>query len=124
MSRWKVMKNHFVGDWSVYHTSTGGVSGEPWKRISQWFDTWREAMDYADRMARTREVVLPRIKECGNRVPGALGIRLGWEYMAMDRDALAFWVEDEGSDVIYVQLDELRPLAAALLALDEEMERP
>ena len=24
------------------------------------FATWREAMDYADRMARTREVVLPR----------------------------------------------------------------
>lgn len=25
-----------------------------------WFKTWREAMDYADRLARTREVVLPR----------------------------------------------------------------
>lgn len=123
MSRWAVRKNHFVGDWSVYYDSTGGVSGEPWKRISQWFDTWREAMDYADRMARTVEVVLPRIAGCGDRVPGAPGLKLGWEFAGGEPDAPVFWVEAEGSDVIYVQPDELRPLAAALVAIDEEMER-
>ena len=29
------------------------------------FPTWREAMDYADRMARTREYVLPRVAPQG-----------------------------------------------------------
>lgn len=115
MSKWKVWRHPLSGKWIV---------NDPDRRLVQApGNTWREAMDYADRMARTVEVVLPRIAGCGDRVPGAPGIRLGWEYMAMDRDALAFWVEDEGSDVIHVQLDELRPLALALLALAEREEQ-
>ena len=117
MSKWIVKKKSFGIGWRAWPDVDDYWAG------FRYFRTWREAMDYADRMSRTREVVLPRIKECGNRVPGALGIRLGWEYMAMDRDALAFWVEDEGSDFIHVQPDELRPLALALLAMDEEVEQ-
>ena len=61
MSRWAVRQNLFRDGWGVYRVSPDGVSGVLWERISPWFDTWREAMDYADRKARTREVVLPRV---------------------------------------------------------------
>lgn len=111
MSKWVVRKQLLGTEWFVW------LRGHP----QRWrFGTWREAVAFADRMARTREVVLPRITECGDRVPGAQGLRLGWEFAGGEPDAPVFWVEDEGSDVIYVQLDELRPLAAALLALAEQ----
>lgn len=119
MSRWAVMKNHFVGDWSVYYESTGGVSGEPWKRISQWFDTWREAMDYADRMARTVEVVLPRYSLTPRNRRGAY-----WGARKRGHDYAVFRVKDFAeSQVIHVPFDDLRPLAAALLSLAEREEQ-
>ena len=40
-----------VWPWMVEREGCGGSAA---------FTTWREAMDYADRIARTREVVLPR----------------------------------------------------------------
>ena len=62
INRWKVkkskwFKNSMVGAPLVY---TGGwhVETKHGERIS--FPTWREAMDYADRMARTITVTLPR----------------------------------------------------------------
>lgn len=62
MNRWKVkkskwFKNSMVGAPLVY---TGGwhIETKHGERIS--FPTWREAMDYADRMARTVTVTLPR----------------------------------------------------------------
>lgn len=118
MSRWAVRKNHFVGDWSVYHDSTGGVSGEPWKRISQWFDTWREAMDYADRMARTVEVVLPRT----HTLPTGRHV--------VQKDGLVIeYVRSQSQPQIkpghlVVEPWERRPLALALLALAEREELP
>lgn len=51
--RWRVWQDQ--GDWFV-------ISPEYAERA---FRTWREAQDYADRMARTREVVLPRVKHTG-----------------------------------------------------------
>ena len=53
MSRWKVFRypTVFGYSWAV---------GEVGKTGIKLFATWREAMDYADRMARTREYVLPR----------------------------------------------------------------
>lgn len=123
MSRWAVRKNVFAEGWAVYRVSPDGANGVLWTRVSQWLDTWREAMDYADRRARTVEVVLPRIAGCGDRVPGAPGLKLGWEFAGGEPDAPVFWVEAEGSDVIYVQPDELRPLALALLSLAEREEQ-
>lgn len=61
------MVNHAVrriapGAWSVHHAPPGH-EGEPfsvsWPLSHLWFDTWREAMDYADRMTRTRDYELP-----------------------------------------------------------------
>ena len=54
-----VKKNRLSGDWAVYIDSSLGVLNLPWHRVTARFDTWREAMDYADRRARTVEVVLP-----------------------------------------------------------------
>ena len=67
-------------------------------------------------MARTVEVVLPRIAGCGDRVPGAPGLLLGWENHI-------FWLADHGSDFIRITPAELRPLAAALLSLAEREEQ-
>lgn len=50
MSRWTVYK---AGRYAWTAHCKGDLPGKL-------FPTWREAMDYADRMARTREVVLPR----------------------------------------------------------------
>ena len=116
MSRHVVKKYRGAGTWAVLHASSDNAgSGVPWARVLQLFDTWREAMDYADRMARTVEVVLSRIAGCGDRVPGAPGLLLGWENHI-------FWLADHGSDFIRITPAELRPLAAALLALAEKEE--
>lgn len=81
------------------------------------FRTWREALDYAGRMARTREVVLPRITESKAMIPGALGISLEsgrtWDGKRNT------WVRD-GVSMVYVASYDLRPLALALLALAEQ----
>lgn len=61
MVKYVVKKNHFTGTWSVYFESSLSVGNVPWHRVPAWFDTWRESMEYADRMARTREYVLPRL---------------------------------------------------------------
>ena len=86
-------------------------------------EAWREAMDYADRMSRTRGVMLPRLVECGGRVPGAPGLRFGVEYESGVQDGVPlFWLSDWGSDYVYIRLDELRPLAAVLLSIAEKEE--
>lgn len=83
------------------------------------FATWREAMDYADQQARTREVVLPRISHSGDWVPNMPTLRLGWEH---HHTGTTFWVEDRGINSITVRPDELRPLALALLAMHYQQE--
>ncbi|BDV25260.1 hypothetical protein CULCOIPH002_06190 [Corynebacterium ulcerans] len=51
----------------------------PWVAVNEdgrWlgnFTSWREAMDYADRQARTVEVVLPRIDEHEAYIDGYVG---------------------------------------------------
>lgn len=49
--KWEVRRTRSLGNWKARNHNA-------WE--SRYFDTWREAMDYADRKARTREVVLPR----------------------------------------------------------------
>lgn len=88
------------------------------------FPTWQEAQDYADRQARTVEVVLPRIT--GDREEG----RADWPNL---RD-LFVWpgqhdeprlgepylrIADDYRDVD-VELHDLRPLALVLLAYAEQ----
>lgn len=117
MSRWIVAQHLYTKKWLAYadeyedYQPTTILDFDA--PIARAFHTWREAMDYADRMARTAEVVLPRIAGCGDRVPGAPGLLLGWENHI-------FWLADHGSDFIRITPAELRPLAAALLALAEK----
>ena len=91
---------------------------------SMCFPTWREAQDWADRQARTVEVVLPRItadREEGRADwpnlrdlfvwPGQHdGPRLGQPYLR---------IADDYRDVD-VELHDLRPLAGVLLAYAEQ----
>lgn len=62
MVKYFVKKNHFTGTWTVYRAPEKREDTTdliPWERVCGWLDTWREAMDYADRMARTRDYELP-----------------------------------------------------------------
>lgn len=110
MSRWKVRKTRTWGDWEAWNPSTLQAT---------YYDTWREAMDYADRMART--VTVPRILDSGDPVPGAPDLTLGWEYQLWV-DKHAVWVGGQGCDMIHVKPEELKPLALALLAMHYQQE--
>lgn len=88
-------------------------------------EAWREAMDYANHMACTREIVLPklpRIDKYGNSVPDAPRLNVGWQYLGMNRDVPMLWLKDGLRELIYIKPAEVRPLALALLSLAEEKE--
>lgn len=55
MSRWEVRR-----EWRDTLEGYSWVAIWPSSLSGDVFFTWREALDYADRMARTREYVLPR----------------------------------------------------------------
>ena len=105
--RWRVWKDR--GDWIV--------SSPEYE--TRGFRAHAEALDYADRQARTREYVLPRISHSGDWVPNMPTLRLGWEKHPTEK---TFWVEDQGHGSITVRPDELLPLALALAALAEQEE--
>lgn len=112
MSKWMVRKQ-VPGPWVVWPRD-GRLAGN--------FDTWREAMDYADRMARTVEVVLPR-----NPLPLTMEGEGGDTDLFVEQKPKENGVsiaDEKQFNVIVLRRHELRPLALALLAIDEEMERP
>ena len=113
MSMWAVRQNLFRDGWGVYRVSPDGVSGVLWERVTPWFDTWREAMDYADRMARTVEVVLPRryILPTKRHVVQKNGLIIEFEQSRS-------YPQLQPSYLV-VEPEERRPLALALLALAE-----
>ena len=99
--RWRVWKDQ--GDWFV-------ISPEYAERV---FRTWREAVDYADRMARTREYVLPRVAP-----QGEVSVSATWY---CDQGAIHY-INSAGQVVQGAPAD-VKPLALALLALAEQ-EKP
>ena len=116
--RWRVVRARGLGEhWPTclqgWYVERDGCHG------SMWFPTWREAQDYADRMARTREVVLPRLGDSGDPVPGAPNLTLGWEYPNW-ADKPVIWIGQNRSYLIYIAPEELRPLGEAVLALAEQ----
>ena len=118
MSRWAVRQNLFRDGWGVYRVSPDGVSGVLWTRVSQWFDTWREAMDYADKRARTIEVTLPR-----NPLPLKIQGEEGDTDLVVEQKTKENGVsikDEDQYDEIILRRFELRPLALALLALAEK----
>ena len=101
MSRWKVTRMRCTGGWLAQER--GARSG--WE-----FRTWREALDYADRMARTREYVLPRVAP-----QGEVSMSATWY---CDQGAIHYI--NSAGQVVQGTPAELRPLALALLALAEQ----
>ena len=102
--------------WTVFRVRTN--VGHTWVAAGnelspKLFPTWREALDYADRMARTVEVTLPRL-----RPQGEVTVSATWDY---DQQSIHY-INPAGATVQGTPAD-LRPLAGALLAL-AEMERP
>lgn len=110
MSKWVVKKKPFGIGWRAWPDVDDYWAG------FRYFRTWREAMDYADRMARTREVVLPRAHA------------LPTDRHSVRHDGMI--VEYAGSRShprlspgrVVVEPWERRPLALALLALAEQEE--
>lgn len=74
------------------------------------FPTWREAQDYADRMARTREVVLPRLRPQGEVTVSAI-----WDY-----DGPVVHYTDASGQIVQGTPADLARHAATLLALAEQ----
>ncbi|WP_408925885.1 hypothetical protein ACKFRT_04390 [Corynebacterium sp. YSMAA1_1_F7] len=91
-------------DWIVY--DAGGD-------IRAAFLTHALAVTYADKMARTVEVTLPRRVGDGGHVLGAQNLRVGVAYYAGKK---TIWVEDQSLSMVDVRQNELKPLALALLA--------
>lgn len=100
MSRWTVYK---AGRYAWTAHREGELPGEL-------FRTWREALAYADRMARTREVVLPRNHDLKKSVHKDINGDLYANY-----GSASYWVQDNWNKGP-------KPLALALLALAEQEE--
>ena len=101
--------------WAVYRPA-GWI---PVKR----FATWREAQDYADRMARTREVVLPRgpyeIRGKQNIYEDPITVKPAKHLAGYETVAVGYTTHGVQNGFFLAQ-DEVRPLALALLALAEQ----
>ena len=80
------------------------------------FPTWRDAMECADKQARTREVVLPRrtVRPTSRHMVSENGLVIEWEHNP-DFPELP-------PKYLTVKPEERRPLALALLTLAEQEE--
>ena len=109
MSRWTVYK---AGRYAWTAHREGNLP-------SELFTTWRMAMDYADRMARTREVVLPR--------PSSIQIATIAPAKEGDKPAFVFPHTPKGVAVVangpfFIPYDQCGLIGLALLALADQEE--
>ena len=119
MSRWKVAQHIHYRTWLAYpayydadqpHNDVDDdKSRTPRARA---FRTHAEALDYADRMARTREYVLPRVAP-----QGEVSVSATWY---CDQGAIHY-INSAGQVVQGAPAD-VKPLALVLLALAEQEE--
>lgn len=126
MSRWKVAQHVQYRFWLAYPASYDSEQPEsnvdddlPRQPLARGFRKWQDALDYADRMARTREVVLPRpdstwferpVWELGDGVTVHQSIADQSQTITADYPRLA------------IPNNKRRELALALLALAEQEE--
>ena len=108
MSRWEVRR-----EWRDTLESYSWVAIWPSGLSGDVFFTWREAMAYADRMARTREVVLPH-----NPLPISIGKRT----IKQTSPHVVSIFRRSGSTAADIHRKYWKPLALALLALAEQEE--
>ena len=113
MNRWRVFRYKSAAGWT-WTAGEVGRTGVILLSRSELFATWREAMEYADRMARTWEVVLPRqtIMPTSRHIVHKNGLIIEW-VQNQDFPSLS-------PKYLTVKTDELRPLALALLARAEK----
>lgn len=118
--RWRVVRTRGIRPpWSSWCVDREGCHG----MVS--FSTWREAQDYADRMARAREVVLPRPDKDGDIA--TTDEHVAWEGTEFERTVVSVaWIEEPGTIGLstgdsdhYMTVDGARSVALALLALAE-----
>lgn len=106
--RWRVLRARGLSEPMLawWYVDREGCYG------SMCFPTWREAQDYADRMARTREVVLPRLRPHGELTVSAI-----WSFDS----PVVHYLDASGQTVQGTPADLARH-AATLLALAEQEE--
>lgn len=118
------------GRWRVVRARGLPASERAWWYVerencaeSMWFPTWEEAQDYADRMARTREVVLPRgpyeIRGKQNIYEDPITVKPAKHLAGYETVAVGYTTHGVQNGFFLAQ-DEVRPLALALLALAEQ----
>ena len=118
------------GRWRVVRARGLPASERAWWYVerenchgSMWFPTWREAQDYADRMARTREVVLPRpnfedeVAERTALSPTKYRKVKGWLF---PQHQVALVYEPESDVAIYYLVDDTNQQQRALVLRREE----
>lgn len=111
--RWRVVRARGLGEhwpnWlQSWYVEREGCYG------SMWFPTWRDAMNYADRQARTREVVLPRLRPQGELTVSAI-----WSY-----DSPVVHYLDASGQIVQGTPADLARHAVTLLALAEQEGAP
>lgn len=121
------------GRWRVLRARGLSKSERAWWYVdregcygSMCFHTWREAQDYADRMARTREYVLPRPDKDGYIT--TTDEQIAWENTEFERTVVSVaWIEEPGTIGLstgdsdhYMTTDGAHSIALALAALAEQ----
>ena len=111
--RWRVVRTRGIRTpWSPWYVDREGCRG----MVS--FPTWREAQDYADRMARTREVVLPR-QQLPLSLPGLEEDEPVFVTYDIE-DGCVFLTDQDDGEMVVLYKHEIRTLALVLLAHEEQ----
>lgn len=117
MSKWRVERERhaYTGElmpgWVVKKQEDGFLpTFKTWWKGTTW-ETWQEALTYADKLARTREVVLPR-----DTARPSEHLEIGPMYWG----GAVVTTVDDGARLL-LSPKEIRPLALALLAHAERM---
>lgn len=133
MSRWKVAQHVQYRSWLAYPASYDSEQPEsnmdddlPRQPLGRGFRKWQDALAYADRMARTREYVLPRPDKDGYIT--TTDEQIAWENTEFESTIKTFaWIEEPGTIGLsignsdhYMTTDGAHSIALALAALAEQ----
>ena len=135
MSRWKVAQHVQYRSWLAYPASYDSEQPEsnmdddlPRQPLARGFRKWQDALAYADRMARTRQVVLPRPQlNKDGKIEFDFTEWAGLDYEPALGDKAVYELRTGpgprfGERDVLIPREHWRPLAAALWALAEQEE--
>ena len=120
-SKWEVRRTRALGDWRVW---------KPGTLESTYFDTWREALTYADEQALTVEVTLPRAIKVPDNAGAADWDFSEWSGLSYTPTwpEIAFYDRRNGpigrhlQGEVSIRREHWKPLALAWLALHYQQE--